>query len=179
MNKIYQILYRFIGKNMPNSDVKISFGAKKVRLYLCSRFVKDIGKNVNIESGAVFDSNIEVGDNSGIGINSYIQGPTKIGCNVMMGQQVHIYTRNHEFEKVDIPMIEQGESEMKQVIIGDDVWIGTRAIILPGVKIGNGVIIGAGSIVTKDVENYAVVAGNPAKVIKYRTENIDFLDTAI
>ena len=56
-------------------------------------------------------------------------------------------------------------------IIGNDVWIGQRVIILPGVRIGDGVIIGAGAVVTKDVPDYAVVAGNPARIIKYRKED--------
>ena len=56
------------------------------------------------------------------------------------------------------------------VYIGDDVWIGARVIILPGRKIGEGVIIGAGAVVTKDVPDYAVVGGNPAKVIKFRNK---------
>ena len=58
--------------------------------------------------------------------------------------------------------------EYKTINIGNDVWIGTRAIIMPGVKIGNGAVVGAGAIVTKDVPPYAVVGGVPAKIIKYR-----------
>jgi len=58
--------------------------------------------------------------------------------------------------------------EFKEVIIGNDVWIGSRAIIMGGVSIGNGAVIGAGAIVTRDVSDYAIVAGVPAKVIKYR-----------
>ena len=64
-------------------------------------------------------------------------------------------------------MIAQGGTVV-QVTIGDDVWIGTRAIILPGVTIGNGVIIGAGAVVTKDVPDYAIVGGVPARVIRFR-----------
>lgn len=60
---------------------------------------------------------------------------------------------------------------VEPVVIGDDVWIGTRVIILPGVKIGNGVIIAAGAVVTKDIPDYAVAGGVPAKVIKYRNNS--------
>ena len=87
-----------------------------------------------------------------------------------MGPDVQIYTRNHRYDRIDIPMYEQGESEIKEVKIGNDVWIGARSIILPGVTIGDGAVIAAGSIVTKDVESYAVVGGNPAKIIKYRSK---------
>ena len=62
----------------------------------------------------------------------------------------------------------QGDSVSKTVIIGDDVWIGARVIILKGVYVGKGAVIAAGAILTKDVPEYAIVGGVPAKVIKYR-----------
>ena len=69
-------------------------------------------------------------------------------------------------------MIQQGYTEMKPVYIDDDVWIGRRVLIMPGVHIGTGAIIAAGSVVTKNVEPYSIVGGNPAKHIKYRRENL-------
>jgi len=68
----------------------------------------------------------------------------------------------------DIPIRLQG-GRFGSIEIGDDVWIGTGVIVLTNIKIGQGAVIGAGSIVTRDVPEYAVVAGNPAKIIKYRT----------
>ena len=59
-------------------------------------------------------------------------------------------------------------SRIAEVVIGNDVWIGMRVIIMPGVKIGNGVVIGAGAVVTKDVPDFAIVGGVPAKIIRYR-----------
>ena len=67
--------------------------------------------------------------------------------------------------------------KIKPVIIGDDVWIGGRVIILPGVTIGNGAIVGAGAVVTRDVPEYAIVGGVPAKVIKMRTQNSAHLNS--
>ncbi|MEA3423389.1 MAG: DapH/DapD/GlmU-related protein, partial [Bacillota bacterium] len=78
---------------------------------------------------------------------------------------------NHNFSEKDIPMIMQGDSEPAPVVIEDDVWIGARTVILPGVVIHEGSIIAAGSIVTKDVQAYSIVGGNPAKLIKMRFEN--------
>lgn len=86
----------------------------------------------------------------------------------MMGPDVMVYTQNHRTDRVDVPMIDQGNSEKREVIIGNDVWIGARSIIMPGVKIGEGSIIAAASVVTKDVMPYSVVGGVPAKLIKMR-----------
>lgn len=109
-----------------------------------------------------------IGNHSGIGEGSIISKYTRIGDNVMMGPQCYIYTRNHRHDNIDIPMIKQGVEDWKPVTIEDDVWIGSRVTILPGVHIGKGVIIGAGSVVTKDIPPYTIVAGNPAKIVKYR-----------
>ena len=79
-----------------------------------------------------------------------------------------IYSINHETRKTDIPMCKQGVTKVKGVTIGNDVWIGTRVIILPGVTIGDGAIIEAGAVVTKYVMPYTVVGGNPARKIKDR-----------
>lgn len=85
----------------------------------------------------------------------------------MMGPDVVILTHTHNIERTDIPMGAQG-SRVAKVVIGNDVWIGMRSIIMPGVNIGNGVVIGAGAVVTKDIPDYAVVGGVPAKIIRFR-----------
>ncbi|WP_352232128.1 DapH/DapD/GlmU-related protein [Marivivens sp. LCG002] len=75
---------------------------------------------------------------------------------------------SHGHTRTDIPIIAQGEAEERPVKIGNDVWIGTRSIILPGVSIGDHSIIGAGSIVTKSFPAYSVIGGNPAQLIRSR-----------
>ena len=90
----------------------------------------------------------------------------------MMGTGVKIYSRNHQFSNINIPMCKQGFQPVNPVIIEDDVWIGGSVIILPGVHVSKGAILGAGAVVTKDVPAYVIVGGNPAKVIKYRTDNV-------
>ena len=110
---------------------------------------------------------VTLGKRSGIGEDSIISGKVTIGDNVMIGPELMCYTTNHQIKRTDIPMIDQGFSEMYPIIIGDDVWIGSRVIILGG-KIGNGAVIGAGAVVTHDIPSNAVVGGNPAKVIKMR-----------
>lgn len=166
--KVAKLIYNIIGKKLPLSNSKISFCSKYIRRVLASCIINKIGDNVNIEKGAEFSSEIEIGDNSGIGVNCVLSGKVIIGNNVMMGPEVYIYTVNHSYDRLDIPMINQGYSKMRTVTIGNDVWIGSRVTILPGVDVGDGAIIGAGSVVTKNVEPYTIVAGNPAKIIKMR-----------
>ena len=165
---IGKTLYFGIAKNLPHSYCIINIGQRAMRA-LCGKLLLDnCGKNVNIEKGAIFSSRVELGDNSGIGIDARISGRCIIGNNVMMGPRCTIYTRNHAFDDITVPMREQGFQEEKPVYIGDDVWIGGNVIILPGVRIGSHSIIGAGSVVTKDIPEYAIAAGNPAQVKKYR-----------
>lgn len=125
---------------------------------------------MNFEKNAYFTPLLSIGDNSGIGVNCEVNGKVSIGNDVMMGPEVVIYTSGHNHERTDIPMRLQGSSESYPVTIGNDVWIGRRTIIMPGVNIGDGCIIGAGAVVTKDVPPFSVAGGVPAKVIKSRIE---------
>ena len=125
------------------------------------------GEKINIEKGATFSTRCTIGNGSGIGINAKL-GVVHIGDNVLMGPECVILTRNHGFQAKDSLISEQGYTEEKPVYIGNDVWIGHRVIILPGVHIADGTVIGAGAVVTKDTLPYSVVGGNPAKVLKMR-----------
>lgn len=126
------------------------------------------GKKVNIEKNAYFSPKVSLGDYSGIGVNAKIYGRCRIGNYVMMGEDCTIITRNHKYDRTDIPMMEQGFDEERPVEIGDDVWIGDRVTILPGVHIGTGCVVGAGTVVTKDLPPYSIAAGVPARVIRSR-----------
>lgn len=121
----------------------------------------DIGRRVKVSS------KISIGDRSGIGDRCYLQGQIKIGDDVMMAPEVAIIAESHVHGRKDIPMNVQGVTKAP-VEIGDDVWLGFRSIVLPGVKIRNGAIIAAGAVVTKDVQEYTIVAGIPARAIKQR-----------
>lgn len=81
---------------------------------------------------------------------------------------VVIITRNHAFDRTDIPMMEQGVQEESPVVIGNDVWIGERVIILPWVTVGDRSILAAGVVITHDVPAYSIVAEIPGRVIKTR-----------
>lgn len=146
--------------------------SKFLRQISCKYIFKATGKDINIEHGASFGSGarIEIGNYSGLGENCKVPDDIKIGRDVMMAPDVLIVGKNHQFENLQIPMRLQGAKDSTPVVIGDDVWIGARVIILPGIQVGNGAIIGAGSVVTNNVPPYAICAGNPARVIKYRDQ---------
>jgi len=118
-------------------------------------------------------SKTQIGDNSGIGMGSHVEAAI-IGKDVMIGPELMILSGTKGFDRLDIPMAQQVSHEIRTVIIEDDVWIGARVIILPGRRIGKGSIVGAGSVITKDVEPFSIVGGNPAQVVgwrKSRSEN--------
>ena len=160
-----------INKNIFGKTIKIRI-FKKIRGFFAKNILEYMGENVNIEKGAKINKTIKIGDNSSIGIDCVLQLDVIIGKDVMMGPETLIYTQNHETKRTDIHMIEQGMTETNPVIIEDDVWIGRRVIILPGVRVGRGSILGAGTIVAKNIPPYSVVVGNPGRVIKNRKENL-------
>ncbi len=164
LGKIMFIIFN----HFPQSSSKINLGGKFFRGICAKLIFEECGKKVNIDKNTTINRYIKIGDYSGIGKNSFIDKHVTIGKYVMMGPNCNIYTRNHKYSDTKKPMCFQGFSEYKPVIIEDDVWIGSNVIILPGITIGYGSIIGAGSVVTKDVEPYSIVGGNPARFLKSR-----------
>lgn len=161
-----QILYLLFARYLPASRYMPL--AKKIRVCLARQFVAFCGKDVNIERKAMISRELRIGNHSGVGISCELEGPVTIGDHVMMGPEVVIYTRNHRHDRTDIPMCQQGFEECRPVVIGNDVWIGRRVMIMPGVHIGDGCVLAAGTVVTKDVPPYSVVGGVPGKAVKSR-----------
>jgi acetyltransferase-like isoleucine patch superfamily enzyme len=126
-----------------------------------------INKNVNL-----WVSSLTLGNNIQINPNTCIYGQVIIGDNVLIAPNCMIAGGNHSFENSNKPMIIQNCTTKRPIVIGNDIWIASNSIILDGVHIGDGAIIGAGSVVTKDVPSMAIVVGNPAKLIRYRNNHI-------
>ena len=130
------------------------------------------GKNVriSINTKTMNQKNIKIVNNSSINSGMLVAGKNSeiiIGDNCLISYNVHIRTISHNYIDKKRLILEQGNFE-KTIIIGNDVWIGYGAQIMPGVKIGDGSVIAAGAVVTKNVEPYKVVGGVPAKIIKER-----------
>ena len=125
------------------------------------------GENIYIEPNFRCDYgyNIYVGENFYANFDCLLLDvcPITIGNNAMLAPGVHIYTATHPLDPTER---NSGYEYGKPVNIGDNVWIGGRAVICPGVTIGNNVVVAAGSVVTKNVPDNVVVGGNPAKIIK-------------
>lgn len=127
-----------------------------------------LGRRSVVESFCCINNavgDIIIGDNTRIGLHSTVIGPVEIGSNVNLAQGIVVTALNHNFTDCTKRIDEQGVSTAK-VTIGNDVWIGANATVLPGVTIGNHSVVAAGAVVTKDVPPYSLVGGVPAKILK-------------
>lgn len=127
-----------------------------------------LGERSIIESYATINNgvgSVKIGSDVRIGISNVIIGPVTIGSHVILAQNIVVSGLNHGYEEVTIP-IHQQKCTTKEIFIGDESWIGANAVIVAGVRIGKHAIVAAGSVVTKDVPEFSIVAGNPARLIK-------------
>lgn len=167
IRKFSYLLYIAIFRFTPEDYRPYSLFFPKIRQILARIFLTKSGKSIRVKRNADISPNIIVGNSSEFGTRCMIQGNVTIGDNVIMGPDVKIYSRNHKFSRIDLPIQIQG-TENLQTTIGNDVWICANTIITAGVKVGNHVVIAAGSVVTKDIPDYAIVGGVPAKIIRFR-----------
>jgi len=169
--EVILILYSIFLKNFPQllPNHPNSIGCR-LRIKVLKHFLKQAGHPINIQPGVTIAGlhNVSIGNFSGIGRGSsiYAVDTVEIGNDVMIGEEIIIYTSNHGIRLSQI-MRCQG-MEKAPVKIGNDVWIGARVIVLPGVTIGDGSVVAAGAVVTKDVNPYSIVGGVPARKIKDR-----------
>ena len=130
-----------------------------------------VGDNTSVAPGAIMQGDISIGNNSSVqaycNIVGYKGGEIKIGNFVRIAAYTVIIGANHRFDDPDIPICKQGMAPAP-IVIEDNVWIGARVSVIAGVTIGEGSVIGAGAVVTKDIPPYSVAVGVPARVISSR-----------
>lgn len=172
MKMLCLLLYYFFATHLPSAPMPGYRIAHKVRAALLRRIAEYAGDHVEVEANSYFGrgTGLRIGDRSMLGINARIDHHVTIGNDVLMGPDVVIMTHAHAFDDLAIPIRDQGSRPIRPVLIGNDVWIGTRAVIMPGVTIGDHAIVGASSVVTHEVPARAIVGGIPAHVIKMRTD---------
>ena len=179
MIKLFQEIFRRISWMNHQDRIGPDIISNHWRLYykstmrsLCLNKFAFFGDDAEVRPGAyiVFCSRIHLGRRVVIRpacmLFSDPDGFITIEDDVMMGSGVHIYVSNHQFTNSKIPIIDQGSYKFSQVVLRKGCWIGANVVILPGVEVGENSVVGAGSIVTKNVAARTVVAGNPAKFIK-------------
>lgn len=185
MKDLFKFLYRYIikpiGRNLSLWRLRIKYSSsliEKINIDIDDLSSFSIGINSSIRRSSVViinsrnvKSSIYIGNESYIGENNNLRaadGEISIGNHSFISQGVTIVTSNHGIS-ITKPIFEQEWiSKKSKIVISDDVWIGANSVILPDVTICKGAVVAAGSIVTKDVPEYAIVAGNPAKILKYR-----------
>ena len=143
----------------------------KSRYYIFKLKLKNVSKPILFGGLSRIDSSLVTEPYVFISRECVIYPNVTIGAYTMLANNVSIMGDDHEYKTVGLPMIFSGRATFKPTVIGRDVWVGAHTIIMTGVTIGDGAIIAAGSVVTKDIEAYAIYGGVPAKKIKDRFEN--------
>lgn len=158
-----QLVYPFIMKKGKGAVIR-----RRARLDLIPSKTFKIGYRGIIEDYAIVNNcmgDIIIGDYSAVTSRVKLVGPVTLGNKVTIGSGAQITGLTHNFEDVNVPISDQGVTP-NVTVVEDDVWIGGNSVIIQGLRIGTHCIIASGSVVTRDVPPYSVVAGNPARVIK-------------
>ncbi len=171
MHKLKLIFYYLFIQKLPHS--RLWGGFNSVRRSYMANVLKVMPNDTNskFENG-IYISNakkLKIGNHVRINENVFLQGEIIIGNHVMIAPYTAIYTNAHEHKNTTIPMVLQGETPTKMVTICNNAWLGRNVVVLPGITVGEGAIVGANSVVTKDVAPFTIVGGVPAKLIKERT----------
>jgi maltose O-acetyltransferase len=163
-------LYYSVATRLPGMNSPVGKPCRWLRQQLCKGFLDGAGARINIGPAVHLGTgaDVRIGNRSGVGRGSRLYGAVTIGEEVMLGPEVTILSANHHYAELDRPIGWQGMTPERAPRIEDGAWIGTKAIILPGRVIGKGAVVGAGSVVTRDVAPFAIVGGNPAVVIGWR-----------
>lgn len=162
-----------LGPDMPSTHWRLHFRSTMLRL--CRKKFRRFGSDAEFRPGAyaVCCSKISLGNRVVVRPGCMLFADPRhdgagitIEDDVMLGSGVHIYVHSHRFDDPARPIIDQGYSPSRPVLLERGCWIGAGAIILPGVTIGRNAVVGAGSVVTRCIPAFTVAAGNPARVLR-------------
>ena len=174
MKRLSAALFRLLlslARHIPSSNIRSWPCRLRVTLLRRLARARACGQGVNVLPGAYVGSphNLSIGDNTGIGLNCYLSCADRVtlGSRVLMGPEVMIFTSNHVWNPELATYFRQGETTAPVDVL-DDAWIGVRSILLPGVTIGRGCTVAAGSVVTRSTPDFSVVPGVPARVLKIK-----------
>ena len=165
-----------LGPDIPLTHIRLHIPTSMRRL--CKKMFKRFGDGAEFRPGAyaICCSKISIGNRVIIRPGTMLfADPREAGAgitiedDVLIGSGVHFYCSNHRYDDPHVPIIDQGHYDSKQIVLRRGCWIGANALILPGVTVGYNAVVGAGSILTEDIPDRVVVAGNPAKIIKRLT----------
>ena len=135
--------------------------------------LKNVHPTFNIGGKSKIDRDFNAEEYSYVSNNCLIYPGVSLGRYSMLAQNVQVIGADHIYNRVGSPITFSGRPELEKTFIGRDVWIGANSIIFVGVKIGDGSIIGSGSIVTKDIPAYSIYGGVPAKFIRKRFNSVE------
>lgn len=162
-----------LGPDVPSTHWQLHF--KSAMLRVCRAKFRHFGEGAEFRPGAyaIVCSKISLGNRVVIRPGCMLfADPRPDGAgivledDVMLGSGVHIYVNNHRFDDVTRPIIDQGHSESAEIVVKRGAWVGANSVLLPGVIIGENAVVGACSVVTRDIPPRTVAAGNPARVVK-------------
>jgi maltose O-acetyltransferase len=167
--RLFLLLYYGLAKFLPGLEFPLGGLWRGMRAVCVGGFISSAGERIDVEPRVYLADGryVSIGDRCEVNAGTQIFG-ARIGADVMLGPDVIILCRNHQFRDPDLPPRAQGTSEPDPPVIEDGAWLGARVIVLPGRRIGAGAVVGAGSVVSRDVEPYSIVAGNPVRVIGSR-----------
>ena len=164
MRKLVLMIYYGVLQFIPMQPFPLFKIGYLLRRKAVEYLVEEIGRDVVVKSFCYFGdgSRLKVGSRTQLGQKAKLNGKIVLGSDVLMGPEVIMMATSHAFNDLKLPINQQGSLPEGEIAIGDNCWIGTRVIILPGVTIG------AGSVVTKSFPENSIIAGNPARFIRTR-----------
>jgi maltose O-acetyltransferase len=163
------LAYYGFAKFLPDTSFPGGWLSTKLRGSLCRGFIAEAGEKIYVRSGTFLADgrHLYMGDRSSIGPGCRIYG-ARIGYGVVIGPHCVFFKENRAADDLSKPVGDHGTTPINIPVVEDWAWVGERVLVLQGRRIGRGAIVGAGAVVTRDVPAFAIVGGNPARILSYR-----------